>query len=179
MRCPRLGGQQQGLETGGCARQGFQQPVALRRPTGMTHVVSGRYNALPEKKSCRRLDTVNAGAMGVPVVRSLPRCEETQGSMTMTTIDRSSFDAPTLGALDDVARLLHVFNSVLGMNETFKKASHRGLDASEAKPAAKRILKASKAAAEGLMAIVRILREWRSSADCIRLRWTAMPWSRA
>lgn len=89
--------------------------------------------------------------MGVPVVRSLPRCEETQGSMTMTTIDRSSFDAPTLGALDDVARLLHVFNSVLGMNETFKKAGHRGLDASEAKPAAKKILNASKAAAEGLM----------------------------
>lgn len=69
----------------------------------------------------------------------------------MTPIDRSSFDAHTLVALDDVARLLHIFKAVLGMNETFKKAGHRGLSATEAKPAAKKILKSTKAAAAGLM----------------------------
>lgn len=53
----------------------------------------------------------------------------------MTTIDRNSFDGPTLGALDDVARLLHIYKAVLGMNETFKKGGHRGLSAYEAKPA--------------------------------------------
>lgn len=69
-------------------------------------------------------------------------------------IDRTSFDDPTLGALDDVARLLHIYKAVLGMNETFKKGGHRGLSASEAKPAAKRILKASKAAGAALMEAV-------------------------
>lgn len=72
----------------------------------------------------------------------------------MTTIDRNSFDGPTLGALDDVARLLHIYKAVLGMNETFKKGGHRGLSAYEAKPAAKKILKASKAAGAALMEAV-------------------------
>lgn len=69
-------------------------------------------------------------------------------------IDRTSFDGPTLGALDDVARLLHIYEAVLGMNETFKKAGHRGLSASEAKPAAKKILRATKAAGAALMEAV-------------------------
>lgn len=72
----------------------------------------------------------------------------------MTTIDRTSFDGPTLGALDEAARLLHIYKAVLGMNDTFKKAGHRGLSASEAKPAAKAILDASKAAGAALMAAV-------------------------
>lgn len=72
----------------------------------------------------------------------------------MTTINRSSFDGPTLGALDDVARLLHIYKEVLGMNATFKQAGHRGLSAKDAKPAAKAILKASKAAGAALMEAV-------------------------
>lgn len=69
----------------------------------------------------------------------------------MTTIDRNSFDAPTLAALDDVARLLHIYKAVVGMNGTFKKGGHRGLSAVDAKPAAKKILNASNAAAAGLV----------------------------
>lgn len=72
----------------------------------------------------------------------------------MTTINRSSFDGSTLGALDDVARLLHIYKEVLGMNATFKHAGHRGLSAKDAKPAAKKILKASKAAGAALMEAV-------------------------
>lgn len=66
-------------------------------------------------------------------------------------IDRNSFDEHTLSALDDAARLLHMHKAVLGMNETFKKGEHRGLSAVDAKPAAKGILRATKAAGVGLM----------------------------
>lgn len=65
-------------------------------------------------------------------------------------INRESFDEPTLYAMDDIARLLHIHKAVRGMNETFKNADDRGLDAVRAKPAATQVLKATRAAAAGL-----------------------------
>lgn len=85
------------------------------------------------------------------MVRFLPRARA-QGNFTMTTIDRNSFDAATLAALDDVARLLHIYKAVRGMNQTFKQAVH--LSASEAKPAARKILKVSKTASAALIEAV-------------------------
>jgi hypothetical protein len=66
-------------------------------------------------------------------------------------INRDSFDEPTVSAMDEIAQLLHMHKAVRGMNETFKNGNARGLDAAEAKPAATRVLKATRAAAAGLM----------------------------
>ena len=71
-------------------------------------------------------------------------------------LDRSQFDIETLGAMDDMARLLHIKTAVSEMNETFK--NEEGLDARRSKPSAKRVMRAARAAAEDLLkeAFVRI-----------------------
>lgn len=66
-------------------------------------------------------------------------------------INRDSFDASTLSAMDDAARFLHIHKQVLSMNATFKNARARGLSAKAAKPAAEKILRATKDAGCALM----------------------------
>lgn len=64
-------------------------------------------------------------------------------------LTRNHFDSSTLPLMDDIALLLHIAQSVKGMNSTFKNS--RELDARWFKPAAMRVIKATSAAAQDLL----------------------------
>lgn len=105
-------------------------------------------------------------------------------------LDRSHFDEETLAAMDDIARLLHIKLSVADMNRTFKNVPE--LDAVQAKPSAKRVMKATRAAAQDLLAqaferepnrfrevhrrqVARLAKATESSARLSNLEYAAFP----